>query len=824
MWTLRGGRGHGRMQWLPTRRTALGASVVAILVVAAALRFVWLDRYPPGWHHDEALMGVMAGEVYRGDERPIFFRQYLGQEPLYIYLSAGMMALLGGNQDILPLRLTSATVSVLTVVLTFLLGRRLFGTRVGMLSMALIGVSFWQVMSGRNGYRSVTQPLLEAVTAYFFVLAREQRSLTWYALSGVGLGATLYTYLGARAFPAVFVAFAIWLLVRGARPKHGDVLRIAAFSLAAVLVAAPLAAFFLTNPGTFSARMEQVFIFRPQVSGGHPWRLLLDNTEKMLKSFTLSGEPMWRYNIPGRPMFVGAIGVAFYAGIAVLLRRLWRRDDSAAFTCIWLAVMFFPSLLSWDVGAYTLRAMGLVPAVYFVPALGLDWLWRQISARPRLGSRVASALVALLLLIDAGWTARDYFVVWATSFGASWEDHADAVAQARFLDRVAQPGREEIFVANEYYHHPTIAQIARPVYPYLRWFDGRQSVVYSPSDQRPALYVLGFSGMPPDVYDLFPRSALVGSQYFPAGIDGGAAPPLFLAFRLSPEQVRAQVKQLLEDQRLRPVAGRIPGVMEPLGARIDGPVRPGDVLHATMIWRVIGRPPADELQMLSQLLDQRWQVVRDVEGLGYPPEEWRPGDIVWSRFDIAVPEHTPPGLYKVQVALYHRDTLERLPVTDGVPGIAGLILGDIRVVSRTPQPPPSFALSARFGDHVSLLGFDLPASRTSSELSVTLHWRADQTLDQNYTVFVQLLNSAGQLVAQSDSWPADGQLPTSAWLPGEVVLDQHQLSLKPGLPQGSYRLIAGLYLLKTGERLPVAGGGDFVELTTVSLPGSSSQR
>src|SRR5581483_11712199 len=253
--------------------------VVAILAVAAALRFFWLDRYPPGWHHDEALMGVMAGEVYRGDERPIFFRQYLGQEPLYIYLSAGTMALLGGDQDILPLRLTSAAVGLLTVVLTFLLGRRLFGTRVGVLSMALIGVSFWQVMSSRNGYRSITQPLLEAATAYLFAVARARNGLYWYAVSGLALGATLYTYLGARAFPAVFVGFGLLLLLRGARPKRGDLLRTAVFAGVAALVVAPLAAFFLANPGTFSARMEQVFIFRPQVSGGHPWRLLADNTE-----------------------------------------------------------------------------------------------------------------------------------------------------------------------------------------------------------------------------------------------------------------------------------------------------------------------------------------------------------------------------------------------------------------------------------------------------------------------------------------------------------------------------------------------------------------
>ncbi|HVC32109.1 MAG TPA: glycosyltransferase family 39 protein [Chloroflexota bacterium] len=802
----------------PTGSVALWSLVVGILLVAAVLRLFWLDRYPAGWHHDEALMGVMAGEVYRGEEHPIFFRQYLGQEPLYIYLSAGMMALLGGNQDILPLRLTSALVGLLTVLVTFLLARRLFGNRVGLLSMALIGVSFWQVMSSRNGYRSITQPLLEGIAVYLLVLARARGGIRWYALSGLALGGTLYTYLGARAFPGVFVGFGLWLLLRGARPTRADLTRAGVLALVAIVVVAPLAAFFIVNPGTFSARMEQVFIFRPQVSGGHPWDLLADNVVKMLRIFTVSGDPLWRYNIPGRPVFVGAVALAFYVGIAVLVRRLWRRDDRAALVLVWQAAMFFPSLLSWDVGAYTLRAMGLVPALYLVPAVGLDWLWLQMGERWTWGRRVATVLVAVVLVVDTAWTARDYFVVWAPSFGASWEGMADTVAQARFLDRDAQPSQEDVFVANQYYHHPTLAQLARPVYPSLRWFDGQQSVVFSPETQRPALYVLAFNGMPPDVNALFPPSTLVASQYFSQGIDGGAPPPLFLAYRLTPDQIREQVKRLLADPRLHPVAGRITGLIEPLGERLDGPVGPGDTLKATLIWRVVAKPPPGQYQLLAQLVDQRWQELSDVEGLGYPPEEWRPGDVVWSQFDIPVPKGTPPGLDKVQVALYNRDTDVRLPIEGGQPGIAALVLGDVRVVAATAPRPPAIVLDARLGANVDLVGIDPPKLTQARALSVTLHWQTSQPPDQNYTAFVQLLNRDGQLVAQSDSWPAEGDLPTASWLPNEAVLDTHVLPLKPDLPPGKYRLIAGMYLLKTGQRLPVASGGDFVELGRVSLP------
>ncbi len=795
-------------------------AVVVILLGSAALRLVWLDRYPPGWHHDEALMGVMAGEVYRGDERPVFFRQYLGQEPLYIYASAAAMALLGGNEDILPLRLTSAAFGLGTVLLTYGVGRALFGRRIGLLAMALVGASFWQVMSSRNAYRSITQPLLEALTVWLFWRAWTRRSLLGYALAGAALGATLYTYLGARAFPVVFLGFAAWLVVTRGWPTRAALVRGATFGATALLVVAPLAAFFLANPGTFSARMEQVFIFRSGVSGGHPWRLLADNTLKLLASFTFSGEPMWRYNIPGRPMFVGALALAFYVGLVVVLGRVWRRDDASALVLIWLAAMFFPSLLSWDVGAYTLRAMGLVPAVYLVPALGLDWAWQRLAMLPAGGPRLATAVVGVLLVVETGWTARDYFVVWAPSFGAAWEGHADAVAQARFLAQAARPAAEDLFVGNEYYHHPTLAQLARPVYPSLRWFDGRQDVVFSPWTHRPALYVFGFSGLPADPSELFPAATKVGEAWFPRGIDGGAPPPLFQAYRLTADQVAATVERLTDDPRLRPVAGRIADAVVPVGARIDGPVRPGEEVKATLIWKVGKTLPPGDYQLVVQLLDERWGVVSSVEGLGLPPPEWRPGDVVWSRFRLPVPEGTTPGRYRVQLGLYDTHTRERLPVSDGLPGIDALILGDVRVVGTEPVPPPALKLGTRFGPSVQLVGIDPPRLVDRTTVAVTLDWRADRPLDRDYTVFVQLLSSEGKLVAQSDGYPAGGALPTSSWLPGEIIRDEHRLTLRPDLPPGTYHLIAGLYLLSTGQRLPVAGGGDFVELASLLLPSS----
>jgi hypothetical protein len=101
---------------------------------------------------------------------------------------------------------------------------------------------------------------------------------------------------------------------------------------------------------------------------------------------------------------------------------------------------------------------------------------------------------------------------------------------------------------------------------------------------------------------------------------------------------------------------------------------------------------------------------------------------------------------------------------------------------------------------------------------VTFHWQALQPTDRPYTVFLQLLDEQGQVVSSWDSQPFNGLYPTSLWSPGETIADTFALSLpETGLPPGRYHLIAGFYDVGSGQRLPVATGGDFAELARFSV-------
>jgi hypothetical protein len=107
-------------------------------------------------------------------------------------------------------------------------------------------------------------------------------------------------------------------------------------------------------------------------------------------------------------------------------------------------------------------------------------------------------------------------------------------------------------------------------------------------------------------------------------------------------------------------------------------------------------------------------------------------------------------------------------------------------------------------------------ARPGDILQLSLHWLAEQTPQGNYTVFVQLLDAAGQVVAQKDRWPGDGLFPTAAMQPGQVIVDNLAIPLE--LPPGQYRLIAGLYRGDVEGYPRLSGpGGDFIELPTLQV-------
>ena len=375
---------------MPLRRFAL----VAILLVATALRVIGLDNFPtlagatpPGLEHDEVAHWLINRDILAG-EHAIYFTEAYGHEALYHYAQAFFGAAVGDHA--LALRLPSAYLGVLLVAVGYALGRRLFGVRVGLLSAAFLAVLFWPVFYSRLALRAIALPVVAGVSAMAWWRAfagergrggvpnplpsplpqgegvRSPAPLLLLA-SGALAGLSLHTYMAGRAVPIFYALYCLYLAL-----FHRPVFRwhwrgIVLFWLALAAVALPLMAFLLLNPGA-EARIGEVDAPLRALLAGDP-RPVLSNAARIIAGFGLRGDPLWRQGIAGRPVFDPVLAMLFYAGVALCLWR-WRQPRHA-FVLLWLGAAIIPSLVTVDAPS-TIRLINALPVLMVFPLLAVD--------------------------------------------------------------------------------------------------------------------------------------------------------------------------------------------------------------------------------------------------------------------------------------------------------------------------------------------------------------------------------------------------------------------------------------------------------------------
>jgi hypothetical protein len=238
-------------------------------------------------------------------------------------------------------------------------------------------------------------------------------------------------------------------------------------------------------------------------------------------------------------------------------------------------------------------------------------------------------------------------------------------------------------------------------------------------------------------------------------------------------------------------------------------VAPGDPFLLTLFWER-NEDPSDSFRLTLQ--DESGQMVR----------EW---DLPFtatarSRFGFAVsaltlPNHTQirsQHLLRLPVDLvdgrYHFTIEQTVPLGEVAINAPDRVFESVEMDTAVEIPFTGPDAAA------TLTGYTLSASTCHLPLAscpLQLLWRADTTFPTSYHVFVHLVDENGQLIAQSDGEPANWTRPTTGWLPGEYILDEHTLTLPETLPAGQLALRVGLYHPETGERLGM-GTADYVEI------------
>lgn len=346
--------------------------------------------------------------------------------------------------------------------------------------------------------------------------------------------------------------------------------------------------------------------------------------------------------------------------------------------------------------------------------------------------------------------------------------------------------------------HPHSGEWARTTafhYPPEQWTPGDlvldQFVFDLPREMPPGEeYQLGVGFYNPDDQSTLPR--LINERF--SGLDvrfpltAGGFEIAAAAQAPNAAQIAAACADIPRREALETAGLHLLGWTEPPAALL-----PGERFEMRLCWQGGAENVSGDLT-LTLLGPQTYSLYEGAPAGGYAFAVWSPGAVIEDRHTLQIPRDSAPGTYALNLS------------------IDGQSLGQVgqfevaALARRFDIPEIPHPLQEDFGAAVRLRGYNLDPLQAGKNVALQLYWQSLNELEENYTVFVHLLDAnSGTLVTQIDEIPhsAGQAYPTSLWIRDEIVIDEHILMLPPDLPDGTYNLRVGLYLQENGTHLLV---------------------
>ena len=430
--------------------------MLAALALVIFFRVYRIGQVPPEMVSDQAEKLLDIWDVLQG-QTSIFFPRNTGREAIQMYLTAGVIQLLGTGYSYLSLKIGTVLAGLLTLPFIYLLGKEIGGRRLGLLALVLAGIAYWPNVISRVGLRFPLYPLFVAPVLYYLVRGLRRRRFNDFILAGLWLGVGLHGYTPIRILPfVVVVGVGLFLLHPQSKGWRKPAFwGLVALGLVALVVFLPLLRYALENPDMFSYRSFTRLGSVEQPLPGSAGAIFLQNLWRAVTMFAWDDGEIWVHSVTHRPALDVISAAFFYLGVLLVsLRYLRQRNWLDIFLILCVPLLMMPSILSLAFPAENpaLNRMGgaIIP-VFLIVGLALDSWMHSLSENIRgmWGKRLAWAAALVLVLLSAAQNYDlvfrqyyDYFKVasWNTSeMGKVIQDFANSVGSLDGAYVVAYP-------------------------------------------------------------------------------------------------------------------------------------------------------------------------------------------------------------------------------------------------------------------------------------------------------------------------------------------------------------------------------------------------
>jgi 4-amino-4-deoxy-L-arabinose transferase-like glycosyltransferase len=440
--------GQFRKRRLPKWWRQEAVAVTLLSVVALALRLIRLGQIPDLMSGDEGSMALDAGRILDGHLANPFGTGWLSHSNLFFYMQAAALRVLGWN--LFGLRFTAAVLGALGIPAVYLLGKGAFGRQVAWIGAFFLAGWGLPLQLSRLALNNSADPLFGSLLLAFLQRGLVHGRRGYFVAAGLALGASLYFYHGTRLLVLlvpVVLAFSGWRRVW--RHRQG----LLAFTIVALLVAAPLLVHFVKVPSNFTERYEVLGSLRSMQMEGEQsdtgksmsW-LWLEHLERSVLAFVYVRDRGFFY-MADTPMLQVLSGALFVLGVGLSLLH-WR-EARYTVLLIWLGLTVVLGGWVLEFPPQYQRYLIVSPAVCLLVGRATVILLRAARRiwdwRPAVCQHLVVLIAVVLLALNAGY----YFGVYtpAGDFGDRNTEIADRTAR---LMAAVGPGYTTYFLGMSY--------------------------------------------------------------------------------------------------------------------------------------------------------------------------------------------------------------------------------------------------------------------------------------------------------------------------------------------------------------------------------------
>lgn len=376
-----------------------------ILIIAACLRLIYLDKVPNGFFPDEASNAYDAysilhtGKDQYGNFLPLVFKSANDyREGLYIYLMIPFIQLLGLNE--FAARVPSAVLGTLTVLIVYYIAKLYFNHRVALFSALLLAISPWHIQFSRIAFRAILFPCLFCLSLLFFLKSLKQPK--YLPIAGFSFSISIFTYQSARIFIPLFLLGLIIIFYRFLYENKSQTFLATAIFLVCFV---PQLVFYCSSQGMTRANdvifsSDILTIIKVYFSHFSPDFLFF------------KGDPNPRHLPQNRGELYYFEMLTISLGLFYLIKEQKRENY---LLILWLLLAPLPAALTSEV--HSIRAIVAAPVLAIISGYGVTKIPNILIIKP---NKIINFIVLVVMTISVTFYCHRYFVAYPRWLTNAW--------------------------------------------------------------------------------------------------------------------------------------------------------------------------------------------------------------------------------------------------------------------------------------------------------------------------------------------------------------------------------------------------------------------